>query len=283
MITASVDVDVAVDDSASALRNSMNESEKPKKAPKKRGRHRRLEQRGVEAAVAAKPAASTTTSAGSPLADMVAELEHRCPALCPAITPAGLDDREDGVALLALCGDAAERAALLAALRAARAAAPPCALTGRRVPEEQLRFVALWRLRPAAGAYELARCAFVCVEAARLLDPAAFLERFCRAGKADKAELAAAVELFCATNAAGGGPAARVAGKPREAQAWAQECYALAHACRVLAASTRWAVRGPDGAPLAEAGPLPALVARMLGGGEAGTAPKKKKRPRIAT
>ena len=273
---------VAVDDS-SALRNSMSESEKPKKAPKKRGRHRRLEQRGVEAAVAAKPAASTTTSAGSPLADMVAELEHRCPALCPAIIPAGLDDREDGVALLALCADAAERAALLAALRAARAAAPPCALTGRRVPEEQLRFVALWRLRPAAGAYELARCAFVCVEAARLLDPAAFLERFCRAGKADKAELAAAVELFCATNAAGGGPAARVAGKPREAQAWAQECYALAHACRVLAASTRWAVRGPDGAPLAEAGPLPALVARMLGGGEAGTAPKKKKRPRLAT
>ena len=145
------------------------------------------------------------------------------------------------------------------------------------MPEEQLRFVALWRLRPAAGAYELARCAFVCVEAARLLDPAAFLERFCRAGKADKAELAAAVELFCATNAAGGGPAARVAGKPREAQAWAQECYALAHACRVLAASTRWAVRGPDGAPLAEAGPLPALVARMPAAA-ARPAPRRRRR-----
>ena len=148
-----VDVLVSVDDS-SAVHNSMSESEKPKKAPKKRGRHRRLEQRGVEAAVAAKPAASTTTSAGSPLADMVTELEHRCPALCPAIIPAGLDDREDGVALLALCADAAERAALLAPAMARLEALPALVAKADRkkgLTEKERRELAK-QLRAVTGA-----------------------------------------------------------------------------------------------------------------------------------
>ena len=116
------------------------------------------------------------------LSAMLLELHARCPTLCPAVVPAGCDDRESGTAMLALSRDAQERQALVSLLSSARRAATHCALTDRETPEQDLRFVAFWQLDAARATYRLTRCAFVCTEAATLLDVSGFLQRFTKHG-----------------------------------------------------------------------------------------------------
>ena len=179
---------------------------------------------------------------------MLATLRARCPTLQPAVTPSGLADAEQGVALLALCSDAAERQALASFLRSARAKQKNCALTARAVASEaDLRFVSRWDLDAAAGTYGLRRCAFVCAEAALLLDTAAMLERFSRAD-ADAKELGRLAQIFCAANQ----PDGEEARGALEAKLELQECLNLAAACQVVASNLphRWRVLGPDAKPL---------------------------------
>ena len=133
------------------------------------------------------------------LSAMLQELQARCPTLCPAVVPAGCDDRESGTAMLALSRDAQERQALVSLLSSARRAATHCALTDRETPEQDLRFVAFWQLDAARATYRLTRCAFVCTEAATLLDVPGFLQRFTKPGS-DTAQLTALAHLFCHAN-----------------------------------------------------------------------------------
>ena len=200
---------------------------------------------------------------------MLAELSSRCSRLCPSVVPAGFaDSQQHGVALLSLCAEE-ERGAFGERLSAARAdARGRCALTGRDVPTNALRFVSRWELDPHALECRLASCSFACPEAALLLDTAGMLERF-TGGKADAKELTELAQLFCETNRApervtGGGPAA--------ARLWLQECLSLAHACQVVASGCgAWRAVLPDAARVgvgpSEPGYAAALAEAMLGGG----------------
>lgn len=220
----------------------------------------------------AKEKAAVQTPAES-LAAMLRRLRARCPVLCPSVVPAGLADAEQGVALLALCADAAERTALATLLRSARAGRGACALTACEVADEgALRFVSRWELDPAAGAYRLLSCDFVCAEAALLLDTAAMLERFSRTD-ADAKELGRLAQLFCAANQHADEPARSAV----EARLWLQECLSLAAACQVVASSLpyQWRVLGPDSEPLRGRSAL--AIAQGILGASPESASKKKK------
>jgi len=217
------------------------------------------------------------------LSAMLLELRARCPTLCPAVVPAGCDDREHGTALLALSRDAQERQALVSLLSSARRAATRCALTDRETPEQELRFVAFWELNPASATYRLQRCAFVCSEAATLLDVSGFLQRFTKPGS-DTAQLTSLANLFCLANSQ-----AEQGAKALQARVWLQECTSLAYACQVVASScASWTMLAPDGTRLSEVASLVALVRALLEGkgsaaaaaAGAKTTPRKKKAAR---
>ena len=214
----------------------------------------------------------------------MAALRERCPALCPAVVPAGLSDGEQGVALLGLCKDAAERQALATLLRTRRAKRRACAVTARPVEDDaDLRFVATWELDAAAGSYRLRGCDFVCAEVALLLDTAAMLERFSRTD-ADPKELSRLAQIFAAANKQAGEEAPSGA---LEARLALQECLNLASACQVVASSLaqNWRVLGIDGEPLqghsalaiAEAAlAAPATAGGRAGGGDSASGKKAK-------
>ena len=215
------------------------------------------------------------------LSAMLLELHARCPTLCPAVVPAGCDDRESGTAMLALSRDAQERQALVSLLSSARRAATHCALTDRETPEQDLRFVAFWQLDAAKSTYQLQRCAFVCTEAATLLDVSGFLQRFTKPGS-DTAQLTALANFFCLAN----GQQEEHGAKALQARVWLQECTSLAYACQVVASScASWTMLAPDGTRLSEVASLVALVRGLLEGkgsapaAKAGakTTPRKKK------
>jgi len=220
------------------------------------------------------------------LSAMLLELRARCPTLCPAVVPAGCDDREHGTALLALSRDAQERQALVSLLSSARRAATRCALTDRETPEQELRFVAFWELNPASATYRLQRCAFVCSEAATLLDVSGFLQRFTKPGS-DTAQLTSLANLFCLANSQ-----AEQGAKALQARVWLQECTSLAYACQVVASScASWTMLAPDGTRLSEVASLVALVRALLegkgsaaaaaaAGAKTKTTPRKKKAAR---
>ena len=203
------------------------------------------------------------------LSAMLLELHARCPTLCPAVVPAGCDDRESGTAMLALSRDAQERQALVSLLSSARRAATHCALTDRETPEQDLRFVAFWQLDAARATYRLTRCAFVCTEAATLLDVPGFLQRFTKPGS-DTAQLTALAHLFCHANGQ-----QEHGAKALQARVWLQECASLAYACQVVASScASWTMLAPDGSRLADVASLVALVRGLLEG--KGAAPPTK-------
>lgn len=216
---------------------------------------------------------------------MLAALRERCPTLQPAVVPAGHADAEQGVALLGLCADATERQGLATFLRSARATRKACALTSRPVPSEaDLRFISRWEVDPAAGTYSLHRCAFVCAEAALLLDTAAMLERFSRAD-ADAKELGRLAQIFSAANQ----PAGEEPRGALEARLELQECLNLAAACQVVASSLshRWRVLGPDGQPLGGRRAKAIAEAALKAGAADGAAdeeeaPPKKKKGKVA-
>ena len=192
---------------------------------------------------------------------MLLELRTRCPTLCPAVVPAGCENSEHGTALLALSRDAQERQALVSLLSSARRAASRCALTDRETPEQELRFVAFWELDPVRATYRLQRCAFVCTEAATLLDVSGFLQRFTKPGS-DTAQLTALANVFCHANAQ-----AEHGAKALQARVWLQECCSLAYACQVVASScAAWTMLAPDGTRLSEVASLVDLVRSLLEG-----------------
>lgn len=199
------------------------------------------------------------------LSEMLVELRGRCPHLCPAVTPAGYSDIEQGTALLALCSEGRERRALAAALSRSRTATGGrCALTGQQVGEGELHFVSMWEAEPEKRAYRIRTCAFVCKQAALLMQPAAFLERFTRAA-ADTAELTELALLFCRVN-----EQTSRCEDPLDARLWLQECMNLAYACTVLASSfSTWHVLGPGDSPLASAGSASDIAECLLAGGTA--------------
>ena len=214
------------------------------------------------------------------LSAMLLELRARCPTLCPAVVPSGCDDRESGTAMLALSRDAQERQALVSLLSSARRAATHCALTDRETPEQDLRFVAFWQLDAAKSTYQLQRCAFVCTEAATLLDVSGFLQRFTKPGS-DTAQLTALANFFCLANGQ-----QEHGAKALQARVWLQECASLAYACQVVASScASWTMLAPDGTRLSEVASLVALVRGLLEGkgstpaatAGAKTTPRKKK------
>lgn len=214
------------------------------------------------------------------LSAMLLELRARCPTLCPAVVPSGCDDRESGTAMLALSRDAEERQALVSLLSSARRAATHCALTDRETPEQDLRFVAFWQLDAAKATYRLQRCAFVCTEAATLLDVSGFLQRFTKPGS-DTAQLTALANFFCLANGQ-----QEHGAKALQARVWLQECASLAYACQVVASScASWTMLAPDGTRLSEVASLVALVRGLLEGkgstpaatAGAKTTPRKKK------
>ena len=205
------------------------------------------------------------------LVSMLSLLHERCPVLCPSVIPSGLADGEHGVALLALCEDVAEKQALASLLQAARGSVGSCALTAREVDNAELRFVSLWELQPVSATCVLRRCAFVCAEAALLLDTPAMLERFSRVD-ADAKELARLAHFFCAANARPDEPERTAL----DERVWLQECLNLATACQVVASALpqRWSALDPEGEPLR--GRSAASIAKAMLGRE------KKVRPRAA-
>ena len=214
---------------------------------------------------------STSPSPGSALSAMLEELRRRCPVLCPGVVPSGCHDAEHGVALLSLCRDAEEKQALALLLKQRRASVgTKCALTGRSADDEsEMRFVSTWELDVHASAYRLTRCAFVCTEAAMLLDTAGMLERFSRTS-ADAKELGRLATIFCEANASGGADINTEARTGVKARQWLQECLNLAAACQVLASSMPrpWGIVGPDETPLGKgmtSGGAVALVRGLLG------------------
>ena len=201
--------------------------------------------------------------AGHELQAMLDELRARCPVIRPSVMPATLSDGEQGVALLGLCCDDAERHSLASRLASARRGLRQCALTSRAVEDaNELRFVSLWELRPSACSCELQRCTFACADAALLLDTAAMLERFTKRG-ADSKELLRLAEVFCEANCLPG----QQARLGLSARLWLQECLALAYACQVVAGNVAsWQLRGPDGELIGLGGQQTALgvAERML-------------------
>ena len=182
-----------------------------------------------------------------------------------------LSDGEQGVALLGLCCNGAERHSLASRLAKAREGVQHCALTSRVVENpNELRFVSLWELRPSTCSCELQRCTFACADAALLLDTTAMLERFTKRG-ADSKELSRLAEVFCKANSLAG-QQARL-GLP--ARLWLQECLTLAYACQVIAGNAAaWQLCGPDGDAIGVGGESTALrlAERMLGQAPAQTA-----------
>jgi hypothetical protein len=205
--------------------------------------------------------ASTATPAAV-LGEMLHELRFRCPNLCPSVVPTGFADAESGVGLLGLCSDAAERRALAMCLqRARKQTSSTCAITNQAVADElALRFVSQWELQPESGVFQLKHCAFVCADAALLIDMPAMLERFTRRD-ADTKELSRLALLFSETNASEG----EEQRSALEARLWLQECLTLASACQVLASSMPgWRASGPTGEPLKRGG-IVAVAEAMLG------------------
>jgi hypothetical protein len=144
-------------------------------------------------------------------------------------------------------------------LERARRGRSACALTGRAVPEEQLRFVSFWDVEPAHAELRLRGVGFVCVEAALLLDPLLTLERFANVD-GESSELRELSLLFCTANGR-----EDLCAKPARALEWMQQCYSLAYACRVVACGLRtdWSLRDAEGSPLAQPDRVAAGLLRL--------------------